>query len=79
MMKNPWEKDWSPGTWVLIWKYSVTVCQWIPTWQGLDGFQKSVCPFALDESSVSIRKVNPYAAGGYFGQYKMMQKKLKND
>ena len=29
---------------------------------------------ALDESSLSIGRVNPYAAGGYFGQYKMMQK-----
>ena len=37
--KNP-ENDWNPGTWVLIWDYSVLAnnnlviaIQWIPTWQ----------------------------------------------
>ena len=33
---------------------------------------------ALDKSSLSIGRVNPYAGGGYkFGQYKMMQKSWK--
>ena len=36
--------DWNPGTWVLIWECSVKAIQWIPTWQGLDGFQKSLHP-----------------------------------
>ena len=31
--------------------------QWIPTWQGLDGFQRSRHPCALDESSLSIGRV----------------------
>ena len=29
----------------------------IPTWQCLDGFQKSLCPFVLDESNLSIGRV----------------------
>ena len=29
----------------------------IPTWQCLDGFQKSLCPFVLDESDLSIGRV----------------------
>ena len=32
--------------------------RWIPTWQGLDGFQKSLHPCALNESSLSIGRVN---------------------
>ena len=28
--------DWNPGTWVLIWQFSVRAFQWMPTWQGLD-------------------------------------------
>ena len=35
------KNDWNPGTWELIWEYSARPIQWIPTWQGLDGFQKS--------------------------------------
>ena len=31
--------------------------QWIPTWQGLDGFQKCLRPCALEESSPSIGRV----------------------
>ena len=31
--------------------------QLIPTWQGLNGFQKSLRPCALDKSSLSIRRV----------------------
>ena len=29
----------NPGKWVLIWEYFARVIQWIPTWQGLNGFQ----------------------------------------
>ena len=57
--KNP--KKWpNPGTWVLIWEYSARAIQWIPTWQGLNGFQKSLRPCALDESNIRIRRVNPF-------------------
>ena len=55
--KKP-ENDWNPGIWVIIWEYSVRAIQWITTWQGLDGFQKSLHPWALDESSHSIGRVN---------------------
>ena len=50
--------DWNPGNWVLIWEYSVRAIQRIPTWHGLDGFQKSLHSCASDESSLSIRRVN---------------------
>ena len=72
--------DWNPGTWVLIWEHSARAIQRIPTWQGFDGFQKSLHPYALDESIAPAleglkgiigpddksrhRLVNPYAAGG---------------
>ena len=42
------KNDWNPGKWVLIWEYSVRAIQWIPIWQGLDGFQKSLHPCVLD-------------------------------
>ena len=51
------KNDWNPGKWVLIWEYSARAFQWIPRWQGLDGFQKSLHPCALDESSKSIGRV----------------------
>ena len=38
-------------------KYSARAIQWIPIWQGLDDFQKSVHSCALDESSLSIWRV----------------------
>ena len=31
---------------------------WLPTWQGLDGLQKSLHLCALDESSLTIGRVN---------------------
>ena len=37
-----------------MWDYSVSAIKWIPTWQGLDGFQTSLLSCALDESSLSI-------------------------
>ena len=40
--------------------YSVRAIQLIPTCEGLDGFQKSLCPCALDESSLSIGRVNSW-------------------
>ena len=63
MTKIKWMKhlknDWTPGTWVIIWEYQERDFQWIPTWQGLYAFQKSLCTSALDESSLSIAKVKP--------------------
>ena len=38
----------------LIWEYPARAIQWIPIWQGLDGFQKSLRSYALKESSLSI-------------------------
>ena len=54
------KNEWNPGNGVLIWEYSARAFQWIPTWQGLDGFQKSLHPCALNESSLSIRRVKWY-------------------
>ena len=48
------KNDWNPGKWVLTWEYSARAFIWIPTWQGLDVFQKSLC---LDQRSLSIGKV----------------------
>ena len=52
------KNDWNADTWVLIWEYFTRAIQWIPAWQGIDGFQKSLRPCALDESSLSIRRVH---------------------
>ena len=57
MQKNL-KNNWNPCTWVLIWEYSARAIQWIPTQQGLDGFQKSLHSSALDKSSLSIGRVN---------------------
>ena len=48
---NPWHM----GTHLRV--YSARALLWIPTWQGLDVFQKSLCPCALDESSLSMGRV----------------------
>ena len=58
LCKKKLRNYWNPGIWVLIWKYSTRAIQWIPTWQGLDVFQKSLHSCALDESSLSIGRVN---------------------
>ena len=42
------KNDWNPGKWVLIWEYSERAFQWVPTWQGLGVFQKSLRPCALN-------------------------------
>ena len=34
------------NSWALIWGYSVRAIKWLPTWQGLDGFQK--CFYVLE-------------------------------
>ena len=53
-MQKTWKYYWNPGKWVLIWEYSARAIQWTPTWQGLDGFQKSLHHCALDVSTLSI-------------------------
>ena len=57
MMGKNIKNDQNPGKWVLIWQYSTRAFQWIPTWQGLDGFQNFLDPRALDKSSLSIGRV----------------------
>ena len=53
--KKNLKNDWNHGKlWVLIKEYSARAIQRVLTQQGLDGFQKSLCPCALDESSLSI-------------------------
>ena len=39
---------------------SVKAIHWIPTWQGLDGFQKSLRFCALDKDSLGTGRVNIY-------------------
>ena len=53
---NNLENDWTPGTWVLIWEYSLRTFQWIPTWQGSDSFLRFLHSCAL-KSSLSIGRV----------------------
>ena len=57
MMQKPekWLKPWQMGT--EIWECSARAFQWIPTWQGSDGFQESLCPCALDKCSLSSGRV----------------------
>ena len=59
-LKNYWNSD----TGVLIWENSARAIRWIPTWQGLNGFQKSLHPCALDESGLSIRWVKIWGLHG---------------
>ena len=58
MLQKKLKNDWNPGMLVLIWEYLSIAIQWIQTWQGLDDFQKYLRPCALDESSLSIERVN---------------------
>ena len=41
MMQRKLKNDWHTSKWVLIWEHSLRAIQCIPTWQGLDGFQRS--------------------------------------
>ena len=50
--KIPKKNDWSPGKWVLIQKCSACAIQLVPTWLGLNGFQKFLPLYALDKSSI---------------------------
>ena len=62
MMQKNLKNDLNHGTWVPIWEHSVRAIQWIQIWQGLDVFQKSFCPSALDECSFSIERANTWKA-----------------
>ena len=57
------KNDWKPCIWLPIWENSANVFQWIPIWQDLGVFQESLCPRALDESSLSIGRVNIRSTG----------------
>ena len=57
MMQKNMKNYWNPGEWVLIWEYSARAIQWIPTWQGLGVFHKSLHPCILDDSSLNIERV----------------------
>ena len=59
------KNDWNPGILVLIWEHSTRAIQWVPTWPGLDGFQKSLRPSALEKSSLSIRRVILNMSGSF--------------
>ena len=48
------------GTWILICEYLLRAIQWIPIWQGLDGFYESLRPCALDKITLSIGRVNDH-------------------
>ena len=52
-MKN----DQNPRKWVLIWEYSKRAFQWVPTWHGLDVFQRFLHFCALGECTLSIVRV----------------------
>ena len=58
--KSPKKNDWNPGTWVLNWEYLTRAIQWVPIWQSLDGFQKSLHPCASDKRSLRIWRVNTF-------------------
>ena len=47
------KNDRYPATWVLIWDQYPMHIQCIPTWHGLDAFQKSLHLCALDENTPS--------------------------
>ena len=56
-----WLKPWHMGTHLRA--LTAGAIQWIPTWHGFDGFQKSLHPCALDESSLSIGRVKLTSTG----------------
>ena len=58
MMQNTLKNDWNPGIWVLIRVYLARDMMNTNMAQGLDGFQKFLHLCALDESSLSIGRVN---------------------
>ena len=47
------KNDWNPSEWELNWEFPASANQWIPTWQGLYCFPRSLRPCASNESSLS--------------------------
>ena len=45
---------------VLIWECSARAFRWIPTWQGLDGFQNLLHFSPMNESGLSMERLKPY-------------------
>ena len=60
-----WLKPWYMGTHLRV---LTRVMQFIPTWQCLDGFHKSLRPFSLNERRLSIGRVNLSNAEATFVQ-----------
>ena len=52
--KKNLKNNWNPGTWVLIWEYLSRPIQWIPAWQGFNGFQKTLRPCTLDKVASAL-------------------------
>ena len=46
---------------ILTWENLLRVIKWIPTWQGLDVFQKYLHSCALNKSSLTIGRVKGFA------------------
>ena len=68
-------KPWHMGTHLCILSESYLINT---NMAGFRWFSKIIfAPLCFGENSRSIARVNPYAAGGYFGQYKMMRKTWK--
>ena len=59
-----------------MWEFSARAIRWIPTWQVLDGFQKSLCPCALYGSSLSVGRGKLFQCWGYFCSRHKMQKDI---
>ena len=49
--------NWNPGKLVLIWENFVRGIQLIPTWQGLYGFLRCVCPCSLDKVALALEEL----------------------
>ena len=56
--KKELKNDWNPGIWILIWEYSARAIQWIPTWQGIEGFQKFYVLFLWTKMASALEGFN---------------------
>ena len=84
LCKTTTENDRNPGTWVIIWKGPGGFIQWIPTWQGLDGFRKPICVLLWTKvTSLSIRRVfsniNHYSKAKSFSKNHHLQGRSLNE
>ena len=67
------KNDQNPGKWVLIWEYSARAFLWIPAWQGLDGFRKTLSPQYTGR--VNFYNIRHHAASA---NYPSLDKQLKH-